>query len=60
MDDLDAALTAAAAHGGRIVCQPAPARRPGIRFAYFSDPEGNLVELLQPTDPRRAQQTADR
>ncbi|CAG6397111.1 VOC family protein [Streptomyces cocklensis] len=47
--DLDAALAAAVAHGARTVSQPAPARRPGIRFAYVADPEGNLIELLQHT-----------
>jgi catechol 2,3-dioxygenase-like lactoylglutathione lyase family enzyme len=48
VDELDTVLNAAAAHGGRIICQPMSAQRPGIRFAYFADPEDNLVELLQP------------
>jgi lactoylglutathione lyase/glyoxylase I family protein len=49
VDDLDTVLTTAAAHGGRTVTPPAPARRPGSRFAYLADPEDNLVELRQAT-----------
>ncbi|MEU2622982.1 VOC family protein [Streptomyces sp. NPDC007157] len=49
VDDLHTAITSAVSHGGRVISQPAPARRPGIRFAYVADPEGNLVELLQHT-----------
>ncbi|MGI5134238.1 MULTISPECIES: VOC family protein [unclassified Streptomyces] len=50
VDDLDAAVSTAVACGARTISPPAPARRPGIRFAYLADPEDNLVELLQPTD----------
>jgi catechol 2,3-dioxygenase-like lactoylglutathione lyase family enzyme len=50
VNDLDAAVAAAVAHGARALSQPALARRPGIRFAYVADPEGNLIELLQRTD----------
>ncbi|MFF1747429.1 VOC family protein [Streptomyces mirabilis] len=46
--DLDTAMAAAAAAGARTVTTPAAAARPGIRFAYLADPEGNLIELLQP------------
>jgi catechol 2,3-dioxygenase-like lactoylglutathione lyase family enzyme len=49
VDDLDTALASAVRHSARTVSQPAPARRPGIRFAYVADPEGNLIELLQHT-----------
>ncbi|MDT0467202.1 VOC family protein [Streptomyces gibsoniae] len=47
VDDLEAAVATALACGARTVSPPAPARRPGIRFTYLADPEGNLVELLQ-------------
>ncbi|MGY5014129.1 VOC family protein [Streptomyces sp. 900105755] len=49
VDDLEAAVSNAVACGARTISPPAPARRPGIRFAYLADPEGNLVELLQHT-----------
>jgi catechol 2,3-dioxygenase-like lactoylglutathione lyase family enzyme len=49
VDDLDGTITAAVAHGARTITRPAPARRPGIRYAYLADPEGNLIELLQHT-----------
>ncbi|PWI19391.1 glyoxalase [Streptomyces sp. Act143] len=49
VDDLEAALGAAVAHGARVVSPPARARRPGIGFAYVADPEGNLIELIQHT-----------
>lgn len=42
-------IAAAVTCGARIVSRPAMARRPGIRFAYVTDPEGNLIELLQHT-----------
>ena len=46
VDDLEDTLRAASAAGGSIVSSPADARRPGLRFAYVSDPEGNLLELV--------------
>ena len=49
VDDLDAAIDTAVACGARSISRPSPARRPGIRFAYVADPEGNLIELLQHT-----------
>ncbi|NUP47860.1 MAG: VOC family protein [Catenulispora sp.] len=51
VDDLGAVISEAVAQGARVVTQPAAARRPGIRFAYVADPEGNLVELIQHTSP---------
>ncbi|MCX4460199.1 VOC family protein (plasmid) [Streptomyces sp. NBC_01340] len=49
VDDLEGAVAAAVGHGARVVSRPALARRPGVRFAYVADPEGNLIELLQYT-----------
>ncbi|MEV7391078.1 VOC family protein [Streptomyces sp. NPDC091215] len=49
VDDLDEAISAAVACGALVVFPPSPAQRPGIRFAYLADPEGNLIELLQHT-----------
>jgi catechol 2,3-dioxygenase-like lactoylglutathione lyase family enzyme len=43
--DSFADLTAA---GGQPVWPPAAAVQPGARFAYVMDPEGNLLELIQP------------
>lgn len=48
VDDLDAAYRAVLGAGGREVSAPAGAVRPGMRFAYAKDPEGNLLELIQP------------
>jgi catechol 2,3-dioxygenase-like lactoylglutathione lyase family enzyme len=36
------------AAGARAVWPPADAVRPGARFGYVADPEGNLIELIQP------------
>jgi catechol 2,3-dioxygenase-like lactoylglutathione lyase family enzyme len=47
VDDLARALATATAAGGTLVAGPAAASRPGVTYAYFLDPEGNLVELLQ-------------
>jgi catechol 2,3-dioxygenase-like lactoylglutathione lyase family enzyme len=46
--DLDAAFAAIVAAGGLAVWPPADAVQPGARFAYVKDPEGNLIELIQP------------
>jgi catechol 2,3-dioxygenase-like lactoylglutathione lyase family enzyme len=46
--DLNAAFAAIVAAGGVEVWPPADAVQPGARFAYIKDPEGNLIELIQP------------
>lgn len=45
--DLDEAIATAVAAGAEPISTPAKAQRPGIRFAYIRDPEGNLIELVQ-------------
>ncbi|MFE3168862.1 VOC family protein [Streptomyces sp. NPDC059224] len=53
IDNLDAALTTIRALGGNLVTEPADAQtRPGIRFAYVTDPEGNLIELTTTEETR--------
>jgi catechol 2,3-dioxygenase-like lactoylglutathione lyase family enzyme len=46
VDDLEAAFEAVLAAGATPVSAPANAARPGLRFAYVKDPEGNLIELV--------------
>jgi len=46
--DLDTAFATIVAAGGLAVWPPADAVQPGARFAYVKDPEGNLIELIQP------------
>jgi catechol 2,3-dioxygenase-like lactoylglutathione lyase family enzyme len=46
--DLDGAFEAITGNGGQPVWPPADAVEPGARFAYVKDPEGNLIELIQP------------
>jgi catechol 2,3-dioxygenase-like lactoylglutathione lyase family enzyme len=48
VDDLDAALASLLDAGATEVWPPADAVAPGARFAYVKDPEGNLIELIQP------------
>jgi catechol 2,3-dioxygenase-like lactoylglutathione lyase family enzyme len=48
VNDLDKVFAALSTGGGAAVWPPAPAVRPGARFAYVKDPEGNLLELIQP------------
>ncbi|HEX3786335.1 MAG TPA: VOC family protein [Pseudonocardiaceae bacterium] len=48
VDDLEAAFAALIALGALPVWPPADAAQPGVRFAYIKDPEGNLIELVQP------------
>ena len=48
VDDLDATFAWLADSGAETVWPPADAVQPGGRFAYVKDPEGNLIELIQP------------
>ncbi|MEU8952545.1 VOC family protein [Streptomyces sp. NPDC048489] len=48
VDNLETMYTHVLSVGGSEVSAPAPAIRPGARFAYVKDPEGNLLELIQP------------
>jgi catechol 2,3-dioxygenase-like lactoylglutathione lyase family enzyme len=48
VNDLDAAFALLSTPPGQPVSSPAPAVQPGDRFAYVKDPEGNLLELIQP------------
>jgi catechol 2,3-dioxygenase-like lactoylglutathione lyase family enzyme len=49
VEDLDEAFADLTAAGGQPVWPPAAAVQPGARFAYVTDPEGNLLELIQPS-----------
>jgi len=46
--DLEATFAWLLARGAAAVWPPADAAAPGARFAYVQDPEGNLIELIQP------------
>jgi catechol 2,3-dioxygenase-like lactoylglutathione lyase family enzyme len=48
VDDLDVAFAWLLDAGASEVWPPADAVAPGARFAYVKDPEGNLIELIQP------------
>ena len=48
VDDLDDAYGRLTQVGAEAVWPPADAVQPGARFAYVKDPEGNLIELIQP------------
>ncbi|WP_370964281.1 VOC family protein [Amycolatopsis sp. cg9] len=48
VDDLDATYARLTGAGARAVWPPADAVRPGARFGYVKDLEGNLIELIQP------------
>ncbi len=49
--DLDAAYARLTGAGAQPVWPPADAVQPGARFGYVKDPEGNLIELIQPAQP---------
>jgi len=48
VDDLDHTFATLTALGAQPIWPPADAVQPGARFAYVKDPEGNLIELIQP------------
>jgi lactoylglutathione lyase len=49
--DLEAVFDRAVARGARPVMPPCPSPEPGVRMAFVTDPEGNLVELLHRPGP---------
>jgi catechol 2,3-dioxygenase-like lactoylglutathione lyase family enzyme len=46
--DVEATFAWLVSRGAEAVWPPADAVAPGARFAYVKDPEGNLIELIQP------------
>ena len=48
VEDLEDVFAKLLAAGAQSVSAPAPAVQLGARFAYVKDPEGNLLELIQP------------
>jgi catechol 2,3-dioxygenase-like lactoylglutathione lyase family enzyme len=51
VDDLERVFARLLGLGAEAVWPPADAVQPGARFAYIKDPEGNLIELIQPAIP---------
>jgi catechol 2,3-dioxygenase-like lactoylglutathione lyase family enzyme len=45
--DIDSVYERAIAAGARKVWEPQPSPEPGVRFAYMTDPDGNLIELVE-------------
>ena len=45
--DIEPLYQAALAAGASSRVAPSPSPEPGVRFAFVSDPEGNLVELVE-------------
>ncbi|MGW3649580.1 VOC family protein [Streptomyces sp. NPDC000878] len=45
--ELDPVHDALVAHGAGEVTKPGPSPEPGVRMAWVSDPEGNLIELIE-------------
>jgi predicted enzyme related to lactoylglutathione lyase len=49
--DLTSAVERIQASGGSVASAPTAARRPDTSYAYVTDPEGNLIELVTSTPP---------
>jgi catechol 2,3-dioxygenase-like lactoylglutathione lyase family enzyme len=49
VDDLEAAYARLIDHGAGGVWDPRDAPEPGMRMAYLTDPDGNLIELVAST-----------
>lgn len=45
--ELDPLHTALTAHGAGEAVAPGPSPEPGVRMAWVTDPEGNLIELIE-------------
>jgi predicted enzyme related to lactoylglutathione lyase len=48
VEDVAASVEAAVAAGGTLVIPPVDATEHGIRLAFVKDPEGHMLELVQP------------
>jgi lactoylglutathione lyase len=48
VDDLDALYARLIERGAAGVWAPRDSPEPGVRMAYVTDPDGNLIELIQP------------
>ncbi|MFI9828837.1 VOC family protein [Streptomyces sp. NPDC051913] len=45
--ELDPVHAALVAHGAGEAVAPGPSPEPGVRMAWVTDPEGNLIELIE-------------
>ncbi|MER5184070.1 VOC family protein [Streptomyces sp. NPDC002896] len=45
--ELDPVYEALVAHGAGEAMKPGPSPEPGVRMAWVTDPEGNLIELIE-------------
>jgi predicted enzyme related to lactoylglutathione lyase len=48
VDDMDAVIDAATGAGGSVVTPPVDIPDHKLKIAYIADPEGHMLELLQP------------
>jgi predicted enzyme related to lactoylglutathione lyase len=48
IDDMNAVIAAATEAGGSVVTPPVDIPDHQLKVAYIADPEGHLLELLQP------------
>jgi predicted enzyme related to lactoylglutathione lyase len=48
VDDMDAVIDAATGAGGSVVTPPVDVPDHKLKIAYIADPEGHMLELLQP------------
>ena len=48
VDDMDAVIDAATGAGGSVVAPPVDIPDHMLKIAYIADPEGHMLELLQP------------
>jgi catechol 2,3-dioxygenase-like lactoylglutathione lyase family enzyme len=60
VEDLEAAYARALEHGAHAVWDPRQSPEPGMRMAYVTDPDGNLIELVAPetSQPETSQPTS--
>jgi catechol 2,3-dioxygenase-like lactoylglutathione lyase family enzyme len=49
--DLDVSYARLLAHGAGAVWDPRDSPEPGMRMAFVTDPDGNLIELVAPVAP---------
>jgi catechol 2,3-dioxygenase-like lactoylglutathione lyase family enzyme len=54
--DLDGLFTHAVTEGAGVVWDIRPSPQPGVRFAWITDPDGNLIELMDAVPGKTAEE----
>jgi lactoylglutathione lyase len=58
-EDLEGLFAHAVAEGAGVVWDIRPSPQPGVRFAWITDADGNLIELMEAVPGKTTEETVD-